>query len=285
MRPLRSSLVLAALAVASLAACAKVPSEAATAKATAPLTRTAGSSVEAKPVAGTPEARAVDAIHALEPRAVVEHVSAAPIPGFREAVVGGQVTYVSDDGRYMFIPGPGGALYDAQKKDNLTEASLSGLRQKLVQQIPASDRIVFAPPAPKHRVTVFTDISCGFCRKFHSQIAEYNALGIEVDYVAFPRAGIGSDDYRQMVSVWCAADRKKALTDAKNDRPVPQRSCKNPVDMEYDIGQRSGLTGTPMVIADDGTQLGGYVPPEKLRDILDQMDTKAAPAPTAKPAG
>jgi thiol:disulfide interchange protein DsbC len=279
MRPLRSSLVLAVLGVASLAACAKVPSDtAAAAKGAAPLARTAGSTVEAKPAAGTPEARAVDAVRALEPRAVVEHVGPAPIPGFREAVVGGQVAYVSDDGRYLFIPGSGGALYDAVKKDNLTEVSLSKLRKTLLETIPQSDRIVFAPANPKHRVTVFTDISCGFCRKFHSEIAEYNRQGIAVEYVAFPRAGIGSDDYRQMVSVWCAPDRKKALTDAENDRLPPARSCKNPVDMEYDIGQRAGLTGTPMVIADDGTQLGGYVPPEKLREILDRMEP-------AKPAG
>ena len=277
MRPLRSSLVLAALGVASLAACAKVPSETAP-KAAAPLARTAGSTAEAKPAAGTPEARAVDAVHALEPRAVVEHVGAAPIPGFRETVVGGQVAYVSDDGRYMFIPGSGGALYDTVQKNNLTEVTLGKLRKKLIDQIPESDRIVFAPANPKHRVTVFTDISCGFCRKFHSEIADYNRQGIAVEYVAFPRAGIGSEDYRQMVSVWCAPDRRKALTDAKNDRLPPMRDCKNPVDMEYDIGQRAGLTGTPMVIADDGTQLGGYVPPDKLREALDKLEP-------AKPAG
>ena len=217
-------------------------------------------------------------MRALEPRAVVEHVGAAPIPGFREVVVGGQVAYVSDDGRYLFIPGSGGALYDATQKTNLTEASLGKLRSALVAKIPASDRIVYAPANPKHRVTVFTDISCGFCRKFHSEIAEYNRQGIAVEYVAFPRAGIGSEDYRQMVSVWCAPDRRKALTDAKSDRPVPARSCKSPVDMQYDIGQRAGLTGTPMVLADDGTQLGGYVPPAKLRELLDKLEPAKTPA-------
>ena len=270
MRIVRKPLLLALFGIASLAACAKVPSDGA--KPATTLSRTAGSTVQAKPAAGTPEARAVDAVHTLDPRAVVEHVGAAPMPGFREAVVAGQVAYVSDDGRYIFIPGNGGALYDATKKSNLTEASLSKLRKALIDTIPEADRIVFAPANPKHHVTVFTDISCGFCRKFHSEIAEYNRQGIAVEYVAFPRAGIGSDDYRQMVSVWCAADRRKALTDAKNDRLPPMRTCKNPVDMEYDIGQRAGLTGTPMVIAEDGTQLGGYVPPAKLREALDKIE-------------
>ncbi|GAB6194976.1 DsbC family protein [Lysobacter xanthus] len=281
MRNVRHSLLLLTLGLASLTACAKVPSDAP--KAASALSRTAGSTAEAKPAAGTPDARAVEAVRTIDPRAVVERVEKAPLPGFREVVVGGQVAYVSDDGRYMFIPGSGGALYDTHDKHNLTESSLGKLRKALIDKIPEADRIVFAPANPKYRVTVFTDISCGFCRKMHSEIADYNRQGIAVEYVAFPRAGIGSDDYRQMVSVWCAPDRRKALTDAKNDRPVPARTCKSPVDMEYDIGQRAGLTGTPMVVADDGSQLGGYVPPEKLRMVLDQLAAKAAPA--AKPAG
>lgn len=275
MRTLRSSVFLIALAAASVAACAKVPSDAP--KAASNLARTASSTAAAKPAAGTPDARAVEAVRMLEPRAVVERVGGAPVPGFREVIVAGQVAYVSDDGRYLFVPGSGGALYDTVKQANLSEASLAKLRVSLLQQIPTADRIVFAPANPKYRVTVFTDISCGFCRKFHSQIAEYNREGIAVEYVAFPRAGVGSEDYRQMVSVWCAADRKKALTDAKNDRLPPARSCKNPIDMEYDIGRRTGLMGTPMIIAEDGTQVGGYVPPEKLRDTLAEL-AKAQPA-------
>src|SRR3546814_13122819 len=77
--------------------------------------------------------------------------------------------------------------------------------------------------------------SCGFCRKLHSQIDDYNREGIAVQYLAFPRMGLGSADVQKMVNVWCATDRKQALTDAKNDRRVPTRNCKNPVTMEYDV--------------------------------------------------
>jgi thiol:disulfide interchange protein DsbC len=143
---------------------------------------------------------------------------------------------------------------------------------------------VFAPANPKYTVTVFTDVECAYCRKFHSQIEDYNRQGIAVQYLAFPRAGIGSDDYKKMVSVWCAADPKKALTDAKNDRPVVARECKNPVTAQYNLGQRVGLTGTPMVIAGDGTLLGGYVPPDKLRSALDKLASGGQPA-TGGPTG
>ena len=113
----------------------------------------------------------------------------------------------------------------------------------------ARRRIVFAPPKPKYTVTVFTDVECGYCRKLHSEIAEYNRQGIAVEYLAFPRMGLGSDDYQKMVSVWCAPDRRKALTDAKDDQPRAKTDLQTRVTMQYDVGQRVGLTGTPMILA------------------------------------
>lgn len=262
-------LLAAALGAISLSACAKTPDP-------APGTNTAAAAsattaAAAKPAPGTADARAVAAIAALNPNVTVETVGAAPLPGFREAIVGGQVVYVSDDGRYLFLPGAGGALFDTRAQKNLSEAALAGMRTRLLATIPQSERIVFAPKDPVHTVTVFTDVECGYCRKLHSEIAEYNAQGIAVEYLAFPRMGIGSEDFEKMVSVWCADDRNAALTRAKDTGKVIDKDCKNTVTMQYDIGQRVGLTGTPMILAEDGTQLGGYVPPKALREALDKL--------------
>ena len=102
------------------------------------------------------------------------------------------------------------------------------------------------------------------------EIAEYNKRGIAVQYLAFPRAGLGSEDYRKMVAVWCADDRRQALTDAKNDKPVPMKNCTNPVTMHYNLGQRMGLEGTPMILATDGTQIAGYLPPDQLLAAMEK---------------
>ena len=171
---------------------------------------------------------------------------------------------------------------DVDKDANLTETRRRVIRTRLIDSVPESEMLVFSPKNPKYTVTVFTDIDCGYCRKLHSQIAEYNKQGIAVQYLAFPRMGLGSEDYRKMVSVWCADDRRKALTEAKNDHPPANRNCKNPVNMQYDIGRRVGLNGTPMILAPDGTELGGYVEPAKLRAALDQLAAgKAAAKSTA----
>ena len=265
----------------SLPACAQSPpppSAATGAQASASNASRTTSTVAPISGAGTPEARALEALRKLNPRTKVDHIGAAPIAGFREAIVSGQVVYISDDGKYVLQ----GTLYDVQDKKDLGEASLAKMRIKLLKSIPAGDRIVFAPPSPKYTVAIFTDVECGFCRKLHSEIAEHNRLGIAVEYLAFPRSGLGGATFRTMVSVWCAADRKKALTDAKNDQPVPAKDCKNPVTMQYDLGQRMGLSGTPMILATDGTQLGGYLPPAQLRAALDELATNSRPPAKAK---
>jgi thiol:disulfide interchange protein DsbC len=214
----------------------------------------------------------------VNPDVEIDQVSASPMAGFQQVIVHGEVIYVSNDGKYLMQ----GSLYDVAAKKNLGEASMAQLRSKLLTSIPASDRIIFAPANPRYTVTVFTDVECAYCRKLHSEIADYNRQGIAVEYVAFPRMGLGSDDFKKMVAVWCASDKKAALTDAKNDRPVPYRNCNNPVTMQFKLGQRMGLTGTPMILTSEGVQLGGYVPPAQLRQALDKMAaTRVTPVASA----
>jgi thiol:disulfide interchange protein DsbC len=273
-------LLLVLCGAVSLSACAQTPPSMAT---TAPAT-SASASKAVLPAsvtsATTPEAKARAAILAINPGIQIDQVEPAPLPGFQLVIMGGQLVYVSNDGKYLMQ----GALYDVASRTDLGEKRIATVRAKLLQAAPVSERIVFAPPHPKYTVAVFTDVECAYCRKFHSQIADYNRQGIAVEYLAFPRAGIGSDDYKKMVAVWCAADPKQALTDAKNDRPVVARNCKNPVTTQYNLGQRVGLTGTPMVVASDGTLLGGYVPPDKLRAQLDKLASGGQPA-TGGPTG
>jgi thiol:disulfide interchange protein DsbC len=266
--------LLALLGTVSLSACAQPSPVAIAAKPDAQASNAAPTgSMAPTIVPGSPEAHARAAIRAINPKAEVDRVSPAPLAGFQEVIVGGHVVYVSNDGKYLMQ----GTLYDIATKTNLGETSMARVREKLLRTMPLSDRIVFASPAPKYTVTVFTDVECGYCRKLHSQISEYNHQGISVQYVAFPRMGLGSADFKKMVAVWCSADPKKALTDAKNDRPIPYRNCTNPVTAQYNMGQRMGLDGTPMILAADGTQLGGYLPPAELRAALDKKAAGGKP--------
>lgn len=218
-------------------------------------------------VAADAEGNVRQALAQLVPGAQPDYVGDAPFAGFREVLLSGQVLYVSDDGRFLMQTQP----LDIQARRPAASPGLMAFRRKALAEVPEQQRIVFSPPNPKHTISVFTDVECGYCRRMHQQIAEYNRLGIAVEYLAFPRMGLGSDDFREMVSVWCADDRKQALTQAKAGTPVPGKQCTSPVAMQFTLGQRIGVTGTPAVFAADGSQLGGYVPPEQLLQALDRL--------------
>ena len=217
------------------------------------------------------DAKARAAIQTLVPGASIDSISGAVLPGFYEVVLQGQIVYISQDGKYLLQ----GSIYDIAGKSDLTEAARSKLRRAALTGVGADKRIRFAPDEVKHTVTVFTDIDCGYCRKLHQEMAEYNKRGIAIDYLFFPRAGVGSESFDKAVSVWCAADRKKAMTDAKAGSELDKKECANPIEEEYALGNKIGVSGTPAVIAADGTQLGGYLPPEQLLQRLDALAAKA----------
>lgn len=210
------------------------------------------------------------ALKKLAPGIQVDQIAPSPLPGFYQVIASGQLVYVSNDGKYML----NGDVVDLGAKENLSERAWAGFRKAELAKVPTSQRIVFAPPRPKYTVTVFSDVNCGYCRMFHSHIKQLNDEGIAVEYLAWPRegvtdsAGVPTDTYKEMVSVWCAADRKAAFTAAKQGKPPKRAECANPVKDEFDLGVKLGVNGTPMVLGPDGMVLGGYVTPDKLLKLL-----------------
>ena len=207
------------------------------------------------------------------PGVTIDSIRPSVIPGYREVALGTKVVYVSTDGKYLIQ----GALVQLDTRANLTDASEARLRQKVLATIGDDRRITFAPAKPKYRITVFTDLDCGYCRKMHAQIADYIRAGISVEYLMFPRAGLTSPTYAQAVSVWCSADRRKALTEAKLDRLPPPKTCTNPIADDFKLGQRLGIDGTPTVYAADGNYIGGYLSPADMIAKLDDMAARGQP--------
>jgi len=186
--------------------------------------------------------------------------------GMYEAVVNGDVLYFSQDLRYAFK----GDVVEIATRQNITEAKRLNIRKQSLAELNPADLIVYPSDDSKYTVTVFTDIDCGYCRKLHQQIEDYNKQGITVRYMAFPRAGIGSESYDKAVSVWCADDRQKAMTMSKQGKTLESKQCENPVESQYELGGRMGVQGTPAIFLESGDIIPGYVPPAKLRELLEQ---------------
>lgn len=223
--------------------------------------------------AETPQALA-DVLARISPDAPPTSVQPAAVGGLYEVIFGSTVYYFSADGKHML----GGPLVDVASRRNLSAAALEKVEREQLQpkrltylnELRDADAIVFPASQAKYRVTVFTDIDCGYCRELHRHIDQYNAAGITVRYVAFPRAGEGSASFKKAENVWCAADRKAALTAAKAGKDNAEKVCKNPVADQFRAGEKLGVSGTPAILLDDGRLLPGYLPPEELRRVLEK---------------
>ncbi len=220
------------------------------------------------PVAAQDKFEQVEArIRALVPTARSIAVSETPIAGILQVQINGDIVYTTDDGKYLLQ----GRIIDLDTRDDLTEQAKASIRRELIDHIDASKEITFAPDNPAYDLMVFTDIDCGYCRKLHSQIAEYNKEGIAIHYMAFPRAGIGSTSYDKAVSVWCAKDQQTALTNAKLGKDPEPLQCENPVADQYNLGLELGVSGTPALLTTTGQLIPGYMSPVALRERLDQI--------------
>ncbi len=206
----------------------------------------------------------IDNLRSFFPELEVTQIRPSQIDGLYEVMDGAEVFYSSPDGRYIVD----GDLIDLQQKRNLSEEQRTKARAEILAAMPPAERIDFSPKETKHDIYVFTDISCGYCRQLHRDVAELNKHGIAVHYLAFPRQGPGSANFKDMESVWCADDPNQAMTRAKFGQGVEPKQCSNPVAKHYQLGQEFGVPGTPAIYLEDGSQIGGYLPPEELIQAL-----------------
>ncbi|HXW09559.1 MAG TPA: DsbC family protein [Steroidobacteraceae bacterium] len=206
------------------------------------------------------------------PGATPDDVSASPIPGLYEVTMGGLIAYVSEDGKYLVS----GSVYDLDTQMNLTASRRNAARAKALAAASESQMIVFGPQNAKMTVTVFTDIDCGFCRKFHNQIADVNKAGVRVRYLMYPRTGPGTESWRKAEQVWCSADRRDALTRAKRGEPLKAKACGDgAIKTQYELGSDLGVEGTPAIFTQTGDYIGGFLTPEELVSSV-QASQKAA---------
>lgn len=199
-------------------------------------------------------------LKAAHPSLPIVSIKPSPMQGFYQVNIGdGEILYVSADAKH-FLTGDLFAV-NAHGFVNLSAKARDARRKRLIDAVPTSDMVIYSPPKNKVKatITVFTDVDCPFCARFHQEVPELNKLGIAVRYLAYPRAGIGSSSYRKMVAAWCAPDPRKALTEIRYER-IKMRNCPNPVAMEYNLGNEVGITGTPSLVYANGTMVPGYVP-------------------------
>jgi len=196
----------------------------------------------------------------MAPDAATAEIVKSPAKEVYQVELDGNFYFAYVDGDHVLF----GDLINTKNKVNIGTQAKAKRMSKVISEFPTEKMIVYGPEDAKRHITVFTDIDCGYCRKLHQEVPQLTEAGIQVRYLAFPRAGVGSNSHKKYVSVWCNKDQQTALTDAKSGNNVPTASCDNPVAETYQLGQTVGVQGTPTIIFDDGTMSPGYIPSAQL---------------------
>ncbi|MFK7892466.1 MAG: DsbC family protein [Granulosicoccus sp.] len=235
---------------------------------------TAGSaSAPSAPVVIAADPDLVESIHAkLEerlPGIAISEINATPFAGVYELVTDGQIYYVDEAAEYLID----GNLIQISDRANLTDARLGGMHMSMIDDIGEENMLIYEPEEPSSRsITIFTDISCGYCRRLHAELPTLLEEGVRVRYLMFPRAGLGSQGHKDLESVWCADNPLEAMDNAKAGGEIEPASCENPIEQHVALAERVGLRGTPLIYTDSGVKVPGYREAEALATMVNNSE-------------
>lgn len=192
------------------------------------------------------------------PEMPVDEIKSTPVPGLYQLITESRLFYLTPDLKYAFR----GSIIDLDNKIDLTAQEQGRLSMLAINAVGEDKMVIFEPKEGKgeRSITVFTDTSCPYCARLHSEVPALNEAGIRVRYLLYPRAGVGSDAYKVLQSIWCADDRQQALTDAKAGKDIEEKACDNPIAEHIELARQVGLQGTPLVFTDAGEMISGYRP-------------------------
>jgi thiol:disulfide interchange protein DsbC len=242
-----------------------------------------------------PEAVVRDALAERLPRTRIDTVRCARSLGLCEVMVGPTLFYTDHAGRYLMV----GRIYDLETRSDITAARLLELSPEMVlagaprvpgQQanraaaeptsrikvadLPANAGILWGPPSgPK--VTVFSDLTCSYCRRLQ---AELKTIGARVD--ERPISVLGTR--RLSEAVWCSRDRAAALDAVYRTGNIataaPPACDTSALDANEAFARRVGFTGTPVIVRSDGAVMVGYRPARDLRQWLAAVSPRSGGA-------
>lgn len=203
------------------------------------------------------------------PELTVESVSRSPMPGLYEVVANGRIFYVDEKVHFVIR----GVLFDARTSAmrNVTEARNAELAAQLLRK--STDNAIKRVRGNGRRVIYsFEDPNCGFCKRQQEEWLKLN----DITVYTFLWPILSPDSVAKSRAVWCAKDRAKAWDDLMSRGVVPQNDgkCDNPFDRNVELARRFGAQGTPAIYLSDGSNIGGFVPAERIEEMLRSTTTR-----------
>lgn len=211
---------------------------------------------------------------------VHRELSELNLPGLYEASIDGQALVVTSDGKTAIV----GDVFSLSTMTNLTRLEKQKgqvvLAEQEIAKLDESDFVTYPVSGTKvGQLYVFSDTTCGYCKKLHLEIENYQQAGIEVKYIPYPRSALmdGEPAFERMKQVMCAEDKTKAMTEIKagtdNGAYVKESypdSCVDSIRKGQLAGRKVGLKGTPLMylVGTDIQIIPGYQASENVISLF-----------------
>lgn len=205
----------------------------------------------------------------LIPNLKVGDVRVSPVKAMWELVIEANnkkgIVYV-DFSKKHFVSG---SIVLIKEKKNLTQERFEDINRVDVSQIPLTDAIVVGNKTAKHKVIVFTDPDCSFCKKLHAEIKKVVQERKDVAfYKKMYPLRIHPEAYEKSKAIVCEKSLE-LLENAFEKKPLPKPKCDTTVvDENIKLAEKLGISGTPALIMPDGRLISGYREAKVLKELI-----------------
>ena len=193
----------------------------------------------------------------------IEEITPTPLAGIYELRLSTNEIYYSDaTGNYLIQ----GNLIDTKSKRNLTEERESKLSAIDFQSLPLKDAITIVHGNGKRKLAVFEDPNCGYCKRFERDLAKVDNVTVYL----FLLPVLGPSSVEKSRNVWCAKDPAAAWTNmmSRDQTPATAQCNTAAIDRNLEFGRKHKITGTPTLIAQDGSRVPGAINTAQIEKLL-----------------
>lgn len=195
-------------------------------------------------------------------------VDETPLPGLFLLGTAQGLIYSDARGDYVL---QGSMLDLGHGMKNLTMLDQQRQRRLALAQI-GEQRMQLKAPHERHRITLFTDLTCRSCRTSLDELPILQAQGVSVQLL--PALSTFAD-LAGAQATWCAPGLLGELS--LSDR-LPEAGCNEILAHHIGLSQWLGIKALPSWVLPNGDLVRGYQRPEQLLKLLDHIDAPANPS-------
>jgi len=189
----------------------------------------------------------------LGANAKVRSVTAAPVAGLYEVLVGNEVFYTDTTGKYLIQ----GEIIELATGKNITEQRQADLNRIKWTDLNQANAIKNVRGNGSRQLAVFSDPNCGYCKRLEKSLQQLDNVTIYTYLIPI----LSADSMQKSKQIWCSSDPYKSYIDwmINGISPSGKSDCSTPLDKNLAFAKTYGVTGTPTLFFTDGSRFPGAV--------------------------